>query len=190
MKPLRAPYPWFGTTAMDRAVYMLGNGFLTLDDEGRFFRTAILSRGKWHSVPLRRAENVGGKGYLRLSLSIPGKGLKSVMAHRVVWQWLVGPIPDGLQINHKDFAKQNNCICNLELVDQSGNIHHSYESGNRPRPWCRTSEWRGRPRVSEEKQAELLSQRRSGLLYRQIAADAGLSITHVQRIIKRKEGEE
>lgn len=46
---------------------------------------------------------------------------KTYLVHRFVWQWLNGPIEPGYVINHKNFDKTDNRICNLELVTLSQN---------------------------------------------------------------------
>lgn len=42
-------------------------------------------------------------------------------AHRLAWQLEVGPIPDGMEIDHIDHNPANNQISNLRLVTKSGN---------------------------------------------------------------------
>ena len=39
-----------------------------------------------------------------------------VSEHRVVWERAHGPVPDGMQIHHKDFNPGNNDLSNLQLV--------------------------------------------------------------------------
>lgn len=51
------------------------------------------------------------------------------MEHRVIWYWLNGSIPDGLQINHKDFDRTNNRIDNLELMTAKENLRYSLDAG-------------------------------------------------------------
>lgn len=169
-----------GNTALVYALYLLRQGILSLDEEGRLWRHAIIVRGQWAQIEKRRAENVGSKGYLRLTIQTEGK-LRSVMAHRVVWEWLKGPIPDGLQINHKDLNKQNNTIDNLELLTGAGNIQHSYANG-RPHPWYKTKIWRGKARITEEQKLEMRRLRADGSMLREIAERFGLGTTHVHRI--------
>ena len=41
--------------------------------------------------------------------------------HRMVWTMFRGPIPYGLQIDHKDGDKSNNDLTNLELVTHQEN---------------------------------------------------------------------
>lgn len=145
------------------------------------------SNGTLYDVAPRRAENVGNKGYLRLTIQMPNKSLKSVMAHRVVWASIFGDIPDGMQINHIDLDKTNNAPSNLELVSQSGNIRHSYANGRR-KPWSDATEWRGKPRVDDQAQQEIRDERKRGATLKEISQRFGVSISHVHRICG-KEGE-
>lgn len=48
----------------------------------------------------------------------------SLLAHRWVYHMLLGPIPDGLVINHK--CSNRRCVNphHLEIVDQAGNCRH------------------------------------------------------------------
>jgi hypothetical protein len=54
------------------------------------------------------------------------------MVHRLVVMAFIGPIPDGLQVNHKDGNKTNNSISNLEIVTQAENMRHAVLHGLRP----------------------------------------------------------
>lgn len=55
-------------------------------------------------------------------------------AHRLVWVHNNGPIPKGVEVNHKDGDKTNNRLDNLELVTHAKNIEHSYRVlGGKPR---------------------------------------------------------
>lgn len=172
-------------TAVDWALSKVRDGTLSIDGEGRIWRHEIMTRVGPRPCAKRRAENVNGNGYLRLTLQIPGSGLVQTMAHRVVWESLHGPIPDGLQINHKDLNKQNNHPSNLELATGTENIRHSHANG-RNLPWShvdrQTGLWRGRPLVTPEQIAEIRNSRTSGMLYREIANLFGLSIAYIHRV--------
>jgi len=50
--------------------------------------------------------------------------LKAV--HRMVVEAFIGPIPDGMQVNHKDGNKENNHLDNLEICTHSENQIHRH----------------------------------------------------------------
>lgn len=66
----------------------------------------------------------------------PGK-YKWFAAHRLVYTMFVGPIKDGLELNHKDLDKSNNHYSNLEVVTRWDNICHArqlkhWDNGRKP----------------------------------------------------------
>lgn len=54
-----------------------------------------------------------------------------VYVHRIIWESLHGPIPQGLVVNHIDGDKLNNRIDNLEVVTDLENVRHSIRTGLR-----------------------------------------------------------
>ena len=72
--------------------------------------------------------NLLPSGYRHIRLSQIGLPPKHFYIHRFVYEIFNGPIPDGMQINHIDSNKQNNCINNLESVTPSENLKHAYEA--------------------------------------------------------------
>ena len=48
------------------------------------------------------------------------------MAHRLLWEAHVAPIPSGMQINHKNGIKGDNRLENLEVVTPSQNTLHKF----------------------------------------------------------------
>jgi hypothetical protein len=44
--------------------------------------------------------------------------------HRLVVESFIGPIADGLEVNHKDLNKHNNNVDNLEIVTRRQNLIH------------------------------------------------------------------
>jgi hypothetical protein len=53
------------------------------------------------------------------------------LAHRMIWESVHGPIPDGMQINHINGVKTDNRLANLELATPSENLLHAYRLGLR-----------------------------------------------------------
>ena len=60
----------------------------------------------------------------------------SCLAHRLVWTYLHGKIPQGITINHKNGIKTDNRPCNLELATGSEQRRHAINvlNVNRNRP--------------------------------------------------------
>lgn len=94
-----------------------------IGDDWHIHRTdgKLLSRQCRNKYYMLR-KNYGGKEY-------------NFMEHRVIWYFLNGSIPAGLQINHKDFDRTNNNIDNLELMTAKDNLNYSLDAGrgNPPR---------------------------------------------------------
>lgn len=91
------------------------SGKFTVDSEGHVWRSG------------RRAENRVG-GYLQVKVMISGTRYYTC-AHRLVWCALVGPIPHGMVVNHKNGKKDDNRPENLEITSYSGNTKHAYRTG-------------------------------------------------------------
>ena len=66
-------------------------------------------------------------GYLYAGLFKGAGGSKQRLwrrVHRLVVESFIGPIADGLEVNHKDLNKHNNNVSNLEIVTRRQNIIH------------------------------------------------------------------
>ena len=61
-------------------------------------------------------------GYIRAYIWNDEGQRKHALVHRLVYMAHVGNIPKGLQVNHKDENKANNCVGNLELLTPSQNV--------------------------------------------------------------------
>lgn len=62
------------------------------------------------------------RGYLRTILS--KNGVKTqYQTHRLVYETFEGDIPNGLQVNHIDENKENNCVENLNLMTPKENMN-------------------------------------------------------------------
>ena len=67
------------------------------------------------------------KGYLRVGL-FQGNKRKWHKVHRLVAQTFIPNPENKPQINHKDFNKKNNRICNLEWVTNQENARYSMDN--------------------------------------------------------------
>lgn len=96
---------------------------------------------------------------------ILGKDLKRKYVHRVVWEAFNGPIPEGLQINHKDENKLNNSLSNLSLVTPSENMNW----GSRP-------EKQAKPILQYDKNGNFIKEWRSSMC---IQRELGFARSHI-----------
>ena len=96
--------------------------------EGRY---QVSNTGKVKSMNYRRtgvsrilAPHIIKSGYQNVELSNADKKLKYSYVHRLVWEAFVGPIPEEMEINHKDENKTNNSLENLEIVTHEQNANY------------------------------------------------------------------
>ena len=102
------------------------DGYFEIDNDGRMWRLAIRKgRNNFAKIHRRKFGYKDGRGYIQVAISKKGKWY-NCLAHRVVWIYFNGEIPDGLEINHKDGIKINNRLENLELVTRSENHKHAF----------------------------------------------------------------
>jgi hypothetical protein len=72
-------------------------------------------------------------GYCRVTFQRRKKSTTQIRrsVHRIVFESFIGPIPEGMTVNHVDGRKSNNCVGNLELATPKRQIEHAYELGLR-----------------------------------------------------------
>ena len=68
-------------------------------------------------------------GYYELNMYDCNNNRNSHRVHRLVVEAFIGPIPDGMQVNHINGNKRDNRFENLEIVSQSENALHAYRIG-------------------------------------------------------------
>jgi hypothetical protein len=57
------------------------------------------------------------------------KTRKLFYVHRIVTEAFIGPIPEGMTVNHKDGDRRNNHASNLEIMTLAENRRHATETG-------------------------------------------------------------
>lgn len=161
--------------AMQLALSYIERGVFQVRKDGSIWRVGRAAGDRVSACKPKRAERPSSNGYLRLVMGEPGaRNTISVMAHKVIWVVNHGPIPAGLQVNHKDLCRTNNRLDNLELLDQSKNIRHAYAMG-------RTR--KGPPRQYDH--AAIQAMRARGLGPTAIARATGASVSSVARIVRK-----
>jgi hypothetical protein len=121
------------------------NGFFDIKSDGTIWRIRSRRRGKDGTMrvlpcdPVRIDRKIrsgnpldkSGKYYLAVWLPLGrenGTRKRTVVyAHRLVYRYFHGPIPDNVTVNHKDGVRTNNQPENLELATHKEQIAHSIE---------------------------------------------------------------
>lgn len=114
----------------------------------------------------------------------PRSARHSVRVHRVIWEAVNGPIPDGLEINHINADKGDNRIGNLETVTPKGNTMHAIALGLRTQP-------RGAQgysaRLTQRQVDAIRARARHGQTQQSIADTYGVARSQVSKIINRRQ---
>lgn len=102
-------------------------------------------------------------------------------AHRVIWERVYGPVPDGMEINHINGRKDDNRIKNLEVVSKSGNLRHAFKTG------LRRADGENNPcaKLTEADVIDIRQRKEKGESEKSIAARYGVSRSTVYICVKR-----
>lgn len=126
------------------------------------------------------------RGYRRICLT-KDRIQKNYAVHRIVWAAFNGPIPDGMQINHKNGIKHDNRLENLEVVTPSENTRHTFRAlGRKAVLNPQKGSKNGRAKLSESDLPEIYRLRAAGLSQQRIADRFGVDQTSISRILLQK----
>lgn len=100
-------------------------GFFDIRENGDIYRVKRIYGGKVFPCAPVRITTKTNWGYGRVSQTFNGAS-KTIAAHKLVWMAFNGLIPPPLQINHKNGIKNDNRLCNLEVVTPSENTLHAF----------------------------------------------------------------
>lgn len=106
---------------------MIEHGVFEIDEQGQIWRVAILQANTLRSCRRRRAEYKATNGYLRIRVMVDGVRVR-VSAHRVVYRYFYGDIPEGHIVDHEDRIRTNNRPTNLEPITQQENVRRGLEA--------------------------------------------------------------
>jgi hypothetical protein len=124
----------FTAEQVDKAKAMFADG-AALADVANFLGTSIttafsIKKGKtWAGDSGARPvkTHVARDHYIRFSPCKDGKYVKMAV-HRAMWEAFVGPIPKGMEINHKNLDRADNRLENLELLTHRENVQHAFDA--------------------------------------------------------------
>lgn len=147
---------------------------------------------------LVRISTFGGKPRRKLRAYALKKGYRSYhmcangvrkyrLAHIMVWQSFYGPIPYGVELNHKNGDRNDPSLDNLELTTRSQNIRHSFISLGKKtnfKPMIGTDN--GCAKLTEAAVLKIRSLHASGERRIDIAKRFGVSAPLIGMIVKRQ----
>lgn len=132
----------------------------------------------------KRGQPAGSRdssGYLQVTVLIDGrKTLHS--AHRWIWTHVHGPIPEGLEVNHRNGIKTDNRITNLEVVTHQANIVHAYRTGLK----TNAGEKHPSARLTEAAVRTIRAAAATGAPYLLLAAEHRVSRRTINDIVRRR----
>ena len=117
-------------------------------------------------------------GYRLVNLRDGLGGARTHLAHKLVALTFLGPREEGLQINHRDLDKSNNCVWNLEYVTAAENTWHE----RRLNPERSRGENVHNARLTEE-DVRTVRKLRGVMSERKIAAHLGIHRSTVSHIL-------
>lgn len=126
------------------------------------------------------------QGYIQLAAN----GYR-MLAHRLIWITANGNIPNDKEINHKNGIKNDNRLCNLEVVTRSQNVLHArhilkksfgiFDRNNK-------GENNGRSLVTREQVKLIRELHDAGNRTQQsLAEEFGLKKSQIHNIVRRKQ---
>lgn len=156
--------------------HQIAQGFVALG-EWRVDAQAGLVFGK-KGQPFRR---MNSWGYVQIKYRDPDdyRRERSVLAHRVIWESVHGPLDVALTINHINGVKTDNRLSNLEAVSQADNVRHAFATGlNRGRPGAESAS----ARLTDQCVAAIYQRAWAGENQTDIGADYGVGREIVSNI--------
>jgi hypothetical protein len=126
--------------------------------------------------------------YIPLSVIVDGRRT-TAYAHRLVYLWFRGDIPEGMEIDHIDGRKSNNRPSNLRVVTHSQNGMAAFENGQSLRAPFANRQRGGahhNTRFTTAVVLEIRDRQASGESMRSLSREYGCSFSTVRRIVTRE----
>ena len=127
-------------------------------------------------------QRLNSEGYARVCLQRNGSKQER-RVHCLVMAAFLGPPPAGMNVNHKNGKKNDNCLSNLEYTSVLQNVRHSIDVLGRS-TWAR-GENHYCAKLNEKKVLELRRLRAQGWTHRAIAGKLGVTESTIRKVIRR-----
>lgn len=162
-------------------------GYFQIRNDGQIWRIAVKGTGvrkteRFIKIQEREMKNKNLFGYIHISFHIGGIS-HHCFAHRAIWTYFNGEIPDNVEINHKNGIKIDNRLENLELITHSENIKHSFKYSGRV---ANRGEKCNFSKLTDNDIREIRLQCSKGEIRRSISKNFNIHQSQVSRIVNRK----
>jgi hypothetical protein len=169
----------------------LNCGEFSIDNEGRIWRHFSGPLGrifKRYPNPIRAERQSKPGSYLQVRFWHEGRRVSPV-AHRLVYRFFKGPIPEGAEVNHDNGIKDHNPPTNLLLSTSSENIKHANRYGLRDQHGQKNPA----AKLTDNQVAQIrLAYSKGGFTMEQLGERFGVRFQHISRLVRgqrrRKQG--
>ena len=148
------------------------------DEEGNVYSLNYNRTGKVRKLKPGKSKD----GYLHFGIFKDGKQVSRPRVHRFVWECIIGEIPDGYDVDHLGFDRQNNRIENLKAIPASENRARKSEEGKKRQAEA-TKKANSQPVLQLDKQGNLIAEFPSA---REAERQTGVGNTHISECCKGK----
>ena len=160
------------------------NGLYEVSNLGRVRSLDRTVGHRWGGEAVKRGRVLKPRrdkdGYLFVSLAFAGKSVNAKV-HRLVARAFL-PASDLPEVNHDDLDKTNNAATNLVWSSRKANQEHAALAGL----FCGTSNAKRAKKLSRAQAEGIRERSAKGMAYPVIAAEFGISVPTVCRIVRRK----
>jgi hypothetical protein len=163
---------------------MTYSGILRIDPSGLVWRLQKKHK-EWDGYRACKPHLLGHEttnGYIRVGIRDSEGVNRKAFAHRLVFMFFNGDIPEGLTVNHKNGEKQDNRIENLELMTPVQQMRHAREVLGRKMGAKKGSQhWKKRKDLKLTEQ-DYLDIQKSDVPAKELAKKYGVTATRIQQV--------
>lgn len=161
-------------------------GDLEIRPDGTVWRLRKRGWDRWQGKAISRpcqpirAEHDSGE-YYQVRAMLDGKRVMA-LAHRLVWLHFKGPIPMGMTINHRNGAKKDNRLDNLELATNAEQQLHATRVLMVGHACRQNGPQNSMAKLSTEQVQMIRDRRATGESLKSIAMDFGVTFQTISKI--------
>ena len=142
------------------------------------YKRKVRCKDEYKNIKPKLMNRKNSDGYIQIKF-ICNRKVMCILAHRAVWIYFNGGIPEKLEINHKQGIKNDNRLSNFELVTHEKNMLHAYKTGLLKN---QVGENNGNVKLTEKKVLKIKKLLKEGLSQTKMAKMFDVDISTISRI--------